>query len=319
MKSKKDTKIVTKNNPLKKDGPLKKDKSLKKTKKESVKETSFSTSFIFYLIIIFIIVQVIGLYTATYYSSLTDLRIALITDDPDDIINSVFIIVQILVVTGIILLIKRFSKKTSYLRIFEYLALFVGITIVFDVFFFETLAMYLTVILLFIKYLMDKSKKLSVNLVSWYNNILLAISIAGAGSIIGLSLGFIPVLVFLILLSIYDIIAVFYTKHMITLAKTFSKTKMALIFYIPTKEKTFQLGGGDLVIPLVVASSFYFFLISKLTLFCSLLYVSLVLLSSLLGLFLTFYLLKKYKFKAMPALPLQALFMIIVMVVLISF
>jgi len=94
---------------------------------------------------------------------------------------------------------------------------------------------------------------------------------------------------------------------------------MALIFYIPTKEKTFQLGGGDLVIPLVVASSFYFFLISKTTLLCSLLFVSSLLLSSLLGLFLTFYLLKKYNFKAMPALPLQAIFMFIIIFLIVTF
>lgn len=293
-----------------------KKKTVSPSKKEI--EKKFSSKFIFYLILIFLIVQIIGLFTASYYSSLQDLRITLITDDPDDIINAVFIIVQILIVTGIILLIKRFSKKTGYLRIFEYLALFVGMTVVLDVIFSYILALYITVLLLMIKYFLEKYKSKHKKTIIWFNNLLLAIAIAGAGSIIGLSLGIIPVITFLILLSIYDIIAVFYTKHMITLAKTFSKSRMALIFYIPTKERLYQLGGGDLVIPLVVSSSFYFLLIKSVSINLAIFYVSLVWIASLLGLFLTFYILKRYNLKAMPALPLQALLMIIVIVLTIS-
>jgi presenilin-like A22 family membrane protease len=288
-------------------------------KEKKVIDRNFSSKFIIYLIIIFIVVQIIGLFTAVYYSSIQDLRIALITDNPDDIINSIFIVVQILIVTGIILLIKRFSKKTGYLRIFEYLALFVGITVVLDAILPYIFALYITVFSLMIKYLLEKYKSKYKKTIIWYNNSLLAIAIAGAGSIIGLSLGIIPVITFLILLSIYDIIAVFYTKHMITLAKTFSKSKMALIFYIPTKERLYQLGGGDLVIPLVVSSSFYFYLSKFLSFNLSLFYVSLVWLASILGLFITFYLLKRYNLKAMPALPIQALLMIVVIVLTISF
>lgn len=288
-------------------------KVVKKNKKED-KTISFSKSFSCYLIIIFIVVQVIGLITANYYASLQDLRITLITDNPNDIINAIFLIFQILLITGIILLIKRFSKKTGYLRIFEYLALFFGLTIVFDVFIYSTIAMYLSIILLMIKYVLE-NKNIKSYLFLWYNNFLLAISIAGAGAIIGLSLGLIPVLTFLILLSIYDIIAVFYTKHMITLAKSFSEKRMALIFYIPTRERLFQLGGGDLVIPLVVSASFFFYLKGLSLSFINTLFpIVLLWVVSLLGLFLTFYILKKKKLKAMPALPLQGLFMIIVII-----
>ncbi len=307
--------IIKKKVSVKKKLVIKKKVITKPVVKKPVSTKTFSQEFIFYLIIIFLVVQVIGLVTASYYASLQDLRITLITDNPNDIINAVYLIFQILFVTGIILLIRRFSKKTGYLRIFEYLAIFVGATVVFEVFVPSVISMYLAVVLLFIKYLLEKYKPKFNNLIIWYNNFLLAIAIAGAGSIIGLSLGLIPVIVFLILLSIYDIIAVFYTKHMITLAKTFSKSKMALIFYIPTKEKTYQLGGGDLVIPLVISSSFYFFLINlNYSFLKAIVPILLIWASSLLGLFLTFYILKKFNLKAMPALPLQALFMIIVIV-----
>jgi presenilin-like A22 family membrane protease len=290
-----------------------------KTKKEKVVLEKTSSSFYLYLIIIFLVVQTLGIITANYYASLQDLRITLITDNPNDIINAIFLIFQILIITGLILLIKRFSKKTGYLKIFEYLALFFGITIVFDVFLYSTIAMYLSIILLMIKYVLEH-KNLKSNLFLWYNNLLLAISIAGAGAIIGLSLGLIPVLTFLILLSIYDIIAVFYTKHMITLAKTFSKKRMSLIFYIPTKKKLFQLGGGDLVIPLVVSSSFFFYLLNTgRSIMNAMIPIFILWVVSLLGLFITFYILRVKKLKAMPALPLQALFMIIVVILTITF
>ena len=312
---------------MKKTKSVQKKVSVKKTSKKPITkkeikvkpEKNISLYFIIALILIFIFVQAVGLFTASFYASLQDLRIALITDNPDDVINAIFIIFKILLFTGIILLIRKFSKKTGYLRFFEYMALFFGIVIVLDTIIPYIFALYLSVCFLCVKYILDKQDVKGKKIIYWYNNILLGIAIAGAGAIIGLSLGIIPVLVFLILLSIYDIIAVFYTKHMITLAKTFSKSRMALIFYIPTKERVYQLGGGDLVIPLVVSSSFYFYLIQFLSLKCTLLSIFLVWFASLLGLFLTFYILKVRKLKAMPALPLQALFMIIVIILIITF
>ncbi len=309
--------------------PLKKKKVIKKeklSKKETYKKDSskiegkkLSSKFIIFFLIIFIIIQVIGFLTFSYYSSFEDLRITLITDDPNDIVNALFIIGQILLITGIILLIKRFSKRTGYLKFFEYIALFFGMVIVFDVFLLYVIGLYLAVLLLFTKYLLEKNAPEYKKTIMWYNNIFLGIAIAGAGAIIGLSLGIIPVIVFIILLSIYDIIAVFYTKHMIDLAKTFSKTKMALIFYIPSKERVYQLGAGDIVIPLVVSSSLYFYLLNLLPLNIIILVLILLWISSLIGLFLTFYILKVRNLKAMPALPLQALFMVIVIVLTITF
>ncbi len=272
-----------------------------------------SNSYLIYLILIFLVIQIIGLVVASYYSR-TDAIKGVLTDDPNDIINALFIIGEILVFTGVVLLLKRFFKSGNYLYVFEFLALFVGIVVVLDVFVSYLLAIIISFVLLVIKrYMKDKVK--FKKLLMWYNNILLGLAIAGAGAIIGLSLGLIPIIVFLVLLSIYDIIAVFYTKHMVVLAKMFIKKKIALTFSIPSKERVFQLGGGDIVIPLTLSASYFFILIKSFSFWVSIIPIILIWISSLLGLIWTFWILRTGKAKVMPALPAQTLLMLVVVIV----
>ena len=105
------------------------------------------------------------------------------------------------------------------------------------------------------------------------------------------------IVVLLVIISIYDLIAVFKTKHMIKLAKFQSKLNLFTGFLIPTKEGIAILGGGDIGFPLLFASVVmrdigygYSFVIS---------------IFATLGLFFMFYLAKKKKFyPAMPAISL---------------
>jgi len=103
------------------------------------------------------------------------------------------------------------------------------------------------------------------------------ISSGGVGAIFGFSLGFIPSLLFAVLLSIYDYIAVFKTKHMVKFAETFTQQDLAFTIAagpkpsekekkelekIPFEErvkkiKRTELGTGDLVIPVVLSVSVY--------------------------------------------------------------
>jgi presenilin-like A22 family membrane protease len=82
-------------------------------------------------------------------------------------------------------------------------------------------------------------------------NASILLSIIGVGALLGASLGVLPALILLGLLSIYDVIAVFKTKHMVTMAKEITKQQLAFTMAIPTRKHTFQLGGGDLVMPLI--------------------------------------------------------------------
>jgi len=58
---------------------------------------------------------------------------------------------------------------------------------------------------------------------------------------------------FLIIISVYDLIAVYKTKHMIALAEFQTKMKLFAGLYIPYKNKEAILGGGDIAFPLMFA------------------------------------------------------------------
>jgi len=75
----------------------------------------------------------------------------------------------------------------------------------------------------------------------------------------GLAAIFVPVLnlfsvsILLVLISIYDYIAVFKTKHMVSLAKFQSKLKLFAGIHIPYRGGEAILGGGDIGFPLLFA------------------------------------------------------------------
>jgi presenilin-like A22 family membrane protease len=85
----------------------------------------------------------------------------------------------------------------------------------------------------------------------------------------GLAVIIVPVInlqatiILLVVVSIYDIIAVFYTKHMIKIAKFQSKAKLFAGLFLPYKTKKAKkknkkvniaiLGGGDMAFPLIFA------------------------------------------------------------------
>lgn len=265
---------------------------------------------IFYFILLFILVQVIGLFTANYYIQL-GMNVGMFTKDPNSLLNSVLIISYIIVLTVAMLTLKKVFKKGKFLYLFEYLALFAGTSIVFMVFLPELVAYFLALYLLFIKTIYSNSKQISL----WLNNALLALAIAGAGTMLGISLGILPVIFFIFLLSVYDIIAVFYTKHMITLAKAITEKKLAFLFVIPTKKKEFKLGGGDLAIPMMVSASLFNILLPKYNLLTTMLPIVGIWVASILGLLITFYILDIKNLKALPALPIQVLLMIVLLFV----
>jgi len=85
-------------------------------------------------------------------------------------------------------------------------------------------------------------------------NVTLMFTIAGIGALLGASLSIIPALLLLLGLSVYDLVAVFGTKHMVTLAEK-SKDKIPVMFLIPLGDRHLGLGTGDLAIPLTFTVS----------------------------------------------------------------
>lgn len=103
----------------------------------------------------------------------------------------------------------------------------------------------------------------------WYVIDLTAILIgAGAAALFGISLAIVPALILLIALAIYDVIAVYQTKHMIMLAEGMLELRVPILFIIPKRrgysflERTpkgekdaYFMGLGDAVMPSILVVS----------------------------------------------------------------
>ena len=147
------------------------------------------------------------------------------------------IFLYVLFITAIMLMLIKF-KFGIVIKILMFFAMFTGMVITLWSFFPE--GWFYIVVPFYILFLWKRQ-----NIV--VSNAALVLTIAGIGGYLGASLHFIPSLLLLLLLSVYDIVAVFGTKHMVTLA-TEAKDKIPM-FSLPVKERFLSMGTGDLAIP----------------------------------------------------------------------
>lgn len=149
------------------------------------------------------------------------------------------------------------------------------------------------------------------------HNLAMIFGLAGIGGSLGLRLSPPVVVLLLIILSIYDYIAVYKTKHMVKMAKEMIETGAILALIIPQKISDFLadlkevrpggrfliLGGGDVAFPLLLCAS----LVSQ-----GILNPLIVAFFALIGLFVSFWFFISQKTRQpIPALPPIALFSII--------
>jgi presenilin-like A22 family membrane protease len=153
----------------------------------------------------------------------------------------------------------------------------------------------------------------------WLHNLLLIFGVAGLGGLVGISLSPLMVISLFLILAIYDFIAVYKIKVTQKIAKSMVESQALLGIIIPSKFADFQqkikevkigekkqkflvLGGGDIVFPLILASS----VLSQ-----GVIKSWIIIAFSLIGLLFGYWLFFKLGRKPMPALPPLALFSII--------
>jgi len=166
--------------------------------------------------------------------------------NPESMWSTVQLFLYILVMTGLLLLLIKLGKD-SIIKAIAFIALFGGTFLTLAIIF-PNYGFFLAVLLIALT-LWQKQNLLLVNLT-------LILTVVGVGAFFGASLSALPSLLLIIVLSIYDLIAVFYTKHMVTLAEK-AKGKLPFMFLIPSKGKNLGLGTGDLAIPLVFTVSVF--------------------------------------------------------------
>ncbi|MFN3909681.1 MAG: presenilin family intramembrane aspartyl protease [Candidatus Anstonellaceae archaeon] len=157
-----------------------------------------------------------------------------------DILIAFFLFFYIILVAFLNLLFFKFFRSVLVLKIFEFFSIFLPLSLFLlpsvyiltsDIYFSFFLSFFIGFVITIFRYIFPNLK-----------NILVVISTATIGVLLGLSLGFLPLLIFCILLSIYDYVAVFKTKHMLQLAEMVGSYDLAfsVSFSLPSTSKKSQ-------------------------------------------------------------------------------
>lgn len=207
----------------------------------------------------FILAQVLGIFVGlTIISDMNAnpyVKGMVVTSDSSNPANAVFFLGYVLFgAVVIIILIRYFKLQKILFRLMEFFLISMASSIVFYAF-----------LRLFLIYEMATIGGVVLGLTlgglklfkSNFKNAAAIMATAGVGVVFGVSLGVLPAILFLVLLSVYDYLSVFMTKHMVEIADHVIKNNLAFTVTateaIPGKkmEKRIDLGTGDLIAPVM--------------------------------------------------------------------
>ena len=155
--------------------------------------------------------------------------------------SSISLLLTILIVTVFAFLLIRLRARKVWM-IWFFLSVFFTLVIAFSVFFNQYLALVIALVLAFLKTLRNNV---------YLHNFTELFIYGGLVAIFAPVLSLVSITILLILISVYDIIAVWKTKHMIKLAKFQTEMKVFAGLLIPYGKKVAILGGGDIGFPLL--------------------------------------------------------------------
>jgi len=214
-------------------------------------------------------------------------------------------LIAFLIATGFLIVLIKFVKGGWLFKIMLASLIFLGSEMVFSTFLPQWIGITLALIVVGLRFLWPTIV---------FQNFSMTMAVAGIGASIGLLLPVEAVIVILVLLSIYDYIAVFKTGHMVKLFKSLFSRHVPLSLVVPGNLKDFKLnvddafigpgqgsvrrymmlGTGDIAFPIIFAVS-----ATRQSLFAG---VS-VLFGAFFGIVAVYLILLKCKKGAIPALP----------------
>lgn len=165
-------------------------------------------------------------------------------------------------ITVLFLILLQLYKGKSVYRFLFFGAVFIGLLKVFELVF--PLSLAFVVSLFFIVGLIFLP-------IVWVHNLVVILASAGIGAVFGLQFRWESAYLLLIILSFYDCIAVFVTKHMVGLAHELIKRQASFALIVPERWKDSNveldrikpgsgfliLGGGDVILPMIFLTSLY--------------------------------------------------------------
>jgi presenilin-like A22 family membrane protease len=206
--------------------------------------------------LLFLLTQFLGLAVGFRLHGIEEVRKAI---EAQPISLSRFLI-TFFIGTAILLLLLRFVKKKAIFQGLFYFLLFFGCLVFFDAFLPFFLTVLASVVVVALRFCLPSVLT---------QNLAIIFSIAGISAYLGLSLTVIQVIILLLVLSIYDVIAVYKTKHMVEMFKTLAQSGAVFSLVVPDKIRDFSvgvkdvkpgshflfLGTGDLAFPIIFSIS----------------------------------------------------------------
>lgn len=213
----------------------------------------------------FIVAQLLGIFTGMIV--LTDLDTnpyideLKITTDAEAPSNALLFIAYILVGAILMLILIKFFKDFPIVfQVMEFLLIATASSIVFYAFMRMFTGFEISTLGGIIVGLLFSAVRLFIRDLK---NTAAILATAGVGVIFGISLGILPLILFLVMLSIYDYLSVFATRHMVELAEFVVTRDLAFTVTArgppPTrkgeKQKRIDLGTGDMIAPIMLEVS----------------------------------------------------------------
>jgi len=217
------------------------------------------------IIIMFVLTQVLalGVGVVLIEEQKTNPALAALNVAPaqsGDVMNAFYFIISILVGAGLLLLILMLPFRDYIILLIEFLSTSVASFVVFFTFLSvfgvrgaDIISMVASILLFIVRLI-----------VSPFRNVLAIVASAGVGALIGFSIDPLPLTVFVVLVAVYDLLAVKWSGHMVTFAKHFMKQKTSFSVgfegvtkrHVEEKGKVvakeepwaIELGSGDMAI-----------------------------------------------------------------------
>jgi len=210
------------------------------------------------ILLFFLVAQALGLYAGVVV--LTDLlknpyvSPFLISTDKANPENAFLLFVFVLLGAAIMaLLIKKFFTHELIFAVLEYFLIAVSSSIVFYSF---LRVLFGYEISMAIGILLALALAMAKFFFAPLKNIAAIMATAGVGVVFGVSFSPEVVIIFIILLTVYDYVAVFITKHMVDFASFVIKKNMAFTItakgIVEGKEKMIDIGSGDFTVPVTL-------------------------------------------------------------------
>jgi presenilin-like A22 family membrane protease len=158
--------------------------------------------------------------------------------------NAAFLFAYVIGATLLMLVLVKYYKGNKLFIFVEYLLVFSTIELIAAMFVNELAALAIAAGAILLRHFAPQTK-----------NATLLLAVAVVGGLLGASLDLLPAAVFAGALALYDVIAVFYSKHMVTLAKALDSRGAAFAVHLKEGKESIQLGTGDVVIPAMLSVS----------------------------------------------------------------